>query len=36
MQDWDLHYYLKIDSFVLQTYFAEHLPVNAPDSVPDA
>ena len=33
MQDWDLHYYLKIDSFAPQTYFAEHLPVDASDSV---
>ena len=33
MQNYSLHYYLKFDSFVPETYFVKHLPVDASDSV---
>ena len=33
MQDYSLHYYLKIDSFVQKTYFIKHLAVDASDFV---
>ena len=33
MQDYSLHYYLKIDSFAPKTFFVKHLLVDASDSV---
>ena len=33
MQNYSLHYYWKIDSFMPKTYFVKHLPVDASDFV---